>query len=239
MHISKFQIRKKGWRWAALIVLPVLGIGGGALFLPSDITRNLALPLREIAGIRIQTDTYPLRIILPGADPLDPPPQMAQPSSAGEASENLAALPATIEPPDQTGSPELVVTNTSVSIEEKLVPALPVPDETPRLAAKTISPPSFSESSFDLRGGPDAPDTIEVEKTVRFAGSDVGKVTVRIDKNARIYARGQQLASILPAASARPAVIGDEYVTLDLLRKAGFDIQYDAIDDKIILAIAE
>lgn len=97
-------------------------------------------------------------------------------------------------------------------------------------------PTRLQDVTFDLGAGPEAASSIEVRKTVRLNGADVGMLDVRIDESARIYANGSQLAALLPPESVRPAATADQFLSFDQLRNAGVDIRYDPTQDRLVVA---
>ena len=92
--------------------------------------------------------------------------------------------------------------------------------------------------SYSLAGGADAGDAIEVEKPVMVGGSDAGRIALRIDGNARVYALGSRLAAIIAAQSGAAAVpegLGEDFVSLERLRALGLGVRYDAIGDRLVI----
>lgn len=91
---------------------------------------------------------------------------------------------------------------------------------------------------YSLAGGASAADAIEVEKPVSVGGTDAGRIALRIDGNARIYALGSRLAAIIAAQSGEAAVpegLSPDFVSLDALRALGIAVRYDATRDRLVL----
>ena len=113
---------------------------------------------------------------------------------------------------------------------------LPVPTA-PRLASRAKAL-GVIPLNYSLAGGADAGDAIEVEKPVTIGGSDAGRIALRIDGNARVYALGSRLAAIIAAqsgADAVPSGLAADFVSLEHLRALGLGVRYDAIRDRLVI----
>lgn len=98
--------------------------------------------------------------------------------------------------------------------------------------------PGVMALSYSLAGGANAGDAIEIDKPVSIAGADAGRVPIRIDGNARVYALGKRLAEVIAAQSGEKAVpkgLGEDFVSLEALRALGIGVRYDAIRDRLVL----
>jgi len=98
--------------------------------------------------------------------------------------------------------------------------------------------PGVIALSYSLAGGANAGDAIEIDKPVSIAGADAGRVPIRIDGNAKVYAQGKRLAALIAAQSgekAVPAGLGEDFVSLEALRALGIGVRYDAIRDRLVL----
>ena len=107
----------------------------------------------------------------------------------------------------------------------------------PRLGSRA-KVPGLIPLNYSLAGGADAGDAIEVEKSVTIGGSDAGRIALRIDGNARVYALGSRLAAIIAAQSGAAAVpegLGEDFVSLEALRALGLGVRYDAIRDRLVI----
>lgn len=126
------------------------------------------------------------------------------------------------------------------------------PDEEPeQLAAASVPVPTTVAApaarakvagliplSYNLAGGAKSGDAIEVDKPVSFAGADAGRIPLRIDGNARVYALGSRLAEIIARQSGEGAVpkgLDQDFVSLDRLRALGIGVRYDAIRDRLVV----
>jgi hypothetical protein len=92
---------------------------------------------------------------------------------------------------------------------------------------------------YNLSGGAQAGDAIELDKPVSVGGADAGRIALRIDGNARVYAQGRRVAALLArhgGANAVPDGLGDDFVSLEALRAMGVDVRYDAARDRLLLA---
>lgn len=151
------------------------------------------------------------------------------------------------EQPDETTEPEesdaAVQQSFTVQFANLIDPqATPEPGRGIQPPVSTTAPATqqkparLQDLNFDLGAGPEAASTIEVRKTVRLNGADVGTLNVRIDESARLYANGSQLAALLPPESVRPAASADQFLSFDQLRNAGVDIRYDPTQDRLTIA---
>lgn len=116
----------------------------------------------------------------------------------------------------------------------------PTPDAepSPTASAPRSKVPGMMALRYSLAGGAAAGDAIEVEKPVSIGGTDAGRIALRIDGNARVYALGSRLAAIIAAQSgeqAVPAGLGEDFVSLDALRALGIAVRYDATRDRLVL----
>lgn len=105
-------------------------------------------------------------------------------------------------------------------------------------ADRRVKVPGVIPLNYSLAGGADAGDAIEVEKSVVIGNSDAGRIALRIDGNARVYALGSRLAAIIAAQSGAGAVpegLGEDFVSLERLRALGVGVRYDAIRDRLVI----
>lgn len=92
--------------------------------------------------------------------------------------------------------------------------------------------------SYSLAGGAESGDAIEVDKPVSIAGADAGRIALRIDGNAKVFVEGKRLAAIIAAQSGEQAVpggLGEDFVSLEAIRKLGIGVRYDAIHDRLVV----
>jgi hypothetical protein len=167
---------------------------------------------------------YAIRFALPAAHP----------------SKRSAAQPARRDPPLE------VLAQPSLRDAVELPPPVAVAS-----AAATVPPvPTTSRSAprgkvtgvmalnYNLAGGPLAGDAIEVDKAVTVGHVDAGRIALRIDGNARVYALGSRLAAIIAGQSGAAAVpdgLDADFVSLERLRALGIAVRYDAIRDRLVI----
>ena len=176
-------------------------------------------------------DGYAVRIVLPATHRAMPPiasPAARKAPLAEIAKDDVASelVAPSIEPPTITPPPVALAA----------VSTLPVP--TVARAAARSKVPGIIALSYSLAGGANAGDAIEIDKPVSIAGADAGRVPIRIDGNAKVYAQGKRLAALIAASSgekAVPAGLGEGYVSLEALRALGIGVRYDAIHDRLVL----
>lgn len=176
--------------------------------------------------------SYAVRIPLPSAREI----VMASPLETDETAEQTADAPESVEPEadvQQTFSVQFADLIDPQATVEPGRGAQPQPSITAPAARQ--KPARLQDVTFDLGAGPDAASTIEVRKTVRINGADVGTINVRIDESARLYARGNELAALLPPDTVRPAAAADQFLSFEQLRNAGVDIRYDPTQDRLVV----
>jgi hypothetical protein len=170
---------------------------------------------------------YPVRFVLPDA-------RSGADQAPGTNGGSLARIAEAVEP----NSAEV-----STPMAEASPPALAVVSEIPVTLAVKRSPPrnklpGMIALHYSLTGGAEAGDAIEVDKPVMIAGADAGRVPLRIDGNARVYAQGKRLAALIAAKSGEKAVpegLSDEFLSLETLRALGIGIRYDPVRDRLVL----
>lgn len=155
---------------------------------------------------------------------------------AAHRSEPLAASPAAREAPlvviAEVPEPAPGASPTT------LAAALTLPVPTLARTAPRSKVPGVIALSYSLAGGATAGDAIEIDKPVSIAGADAGRIPIRIDGNAKVYAQGKRLAALIAAQAgekAVPAGLGEDFVSLEALRALGIGVRYDAIRDRLVL----
>ena len=201
---------------AALAATGALSLlaAGGLLAAPGE-TTDWSIPAISLSA----PDRYAVRIALPTAR------QQVDAADPGLREEPLAELEQASA--DQAGEATAVASAPATLSEPMAVR----PDR--RAKALGLIPLNYS-----LAGGADAGDAIEVEKPVTVGGSDAGRIALRIDGNARVYALGSRLAAIIAAQSGADAVpegLGEDFVSLERLRALGLGVRYDAIRDRLMI----
>ncbi|MDP3674875.1 MAG: hypothetical protein Q8R44_07245 [Novosphingobium sp.] len=196
--------------WAFAAGLGVLAAG--------SVMAAPGLDFSALAGMA--RDGYAVRFVLPDAHRSAP---LAATPAARQAP--LAEITETPDAGDNPASAPLAAAST-----------LPVP--TVARTSPRSKVPGVIALSYSLTGGAEAGDAIEVNKPVSIAGADAGRVPIRIDGNAKVYAQGKRLAAIIAAQSgenAVPAGLGEDFVSLEALRALGIGVRYDAIRDRLVV----
>ena len=216
-RVVRFTVRRNDatTRRAPLALAAVLGViaAGSVMAAPG-------LGLEGLPGIA--RDGYAVRFVLPAAH--RSAPLSASPAERDAPLVEIAELP---EPsPSESPAPTMLA----------VVSTLPVPTvarTTPRSRVAGVIALSYS-----LAGGAEAGDAIEIDKPVSIAGADAGRVPIRIDGNAKVYAQGKRLAALIAAQAgekAVPAGLGEDFVSLEALRALGIGVRYDAIRDRLVV----
>lgn len=177
-------------------------------------------------GLGMARDGYAVRFALPVAH--RSAPISASPAARAAPLAEIAEKAVTTE----EATPQVESSPVALAV----VSSLPVP--TVARAAPPKKAPAIMALSYSLAGGANAGDAIEMDKPVSIAGVDAGRVPIRIDGNAKVYALGKRLAAIIAAQAgekAVPAGLGEDYVSLEALRKLGIGVRYDAIRDRLVL----
>ena len=220
-RVVRFTVRRS--ETAARRAPLMFGVGG-ALLAAGGVMAAPGLGLGALPGMA--NDGFAVRIILPATHrsaPLAATPAAREAPLAEIAASAVAdeeAAPAPVAPPVATAA----------------LSTLPVPN-TARTASRA-KVPGVIALSYSLAGGANAGDAIEVEKAVTFRGADAGRIPLRIDGNAKVFALGSRLAAIIAAQAGEKAVpegLGEDYVSLEALRALGIGVRYDAIRDRLVL----
>ena len=193
---------------------------GGALVLAAAalaavpvLAGNFALP-----GLNAARD-YAVRIVLPVARTNAP----------------LRAEPGVRKPPAELSMPESAPS--AAGATELAVAASPPATGRPRAQI-----PGVIALKYNLSGGAEASDAIELDKPVVVGGADAGRIALRIDGNAKVYVQGRRVAALLGAKGGRDAVpegLGEDFVSLEALRAMGVEVRYDAARDRLILDLPD
>lgn len=176
----------------------------------------------------IAREGYAVRFALPVA-------HRAAPISASPAAREapLVEIAKAPEPSTDEAPQPLALPSTAALAGASAIPVPTVARVAPRRHV-----PGIIALSYSLAGGANAGDAIEIDKPVSIAGVDAGRVPIRIDGNAKVYAQGKRLAAIISAQAgekAVPAGLGEDYVSLEALRALGIGVRYDAIRDRLVL----
>lgn len=96
------------------------------------------------------------------------------------------------------------------------------------------------EVDFDLEGGAESSNAISVDKPVAIGGNNSGRLAIRIDGAAQIFADRGQVAELLAKDDAATAekvrtAGGEDYLSFRQLRDLGVDIRYDPAADRIVI----
>ncbi len=213
----RFTVRRSdtATRRAPLALATGLGVLAAGSVMASP-----GLDLSALPGLA--HDGYAVRFVLP--DSHDAAPLAASPAAREAPLAEIAAAPE----PAPSEAPEPPTHAIASSLQ---VPA----------AKRTAPRPKFAgviALNYSLAGGANAGDAIELDKPISIAGADAGRVPIRIDGNARVYALGKRLAEVIAAQSgeqAVPAGLGEDFVSLEALRALGIGVRYDAIRDRLVL----
>ena len=156
------------------------------------------------------------------------------------------ALLASAETPEDAMRPRFTLDDVDdVAPPRVELPGVPAeslaPRDPPRPAAQRpqpAPPPTVGgilAVDFDLGGGPSGPGAIQVEKAVRFAGQNLGRIGIRIDASSSIYVSKADVMRVLPETHRPDRALEGEYVPLSLLRTAGVNLRYDPSNDVMVL----
>ena len=216
-RVVRFTVRRTDAtnRRAPLAIAAALGVlAAGSV---------MATPGLGLAGLPgIARDDYAVRFVLP-----DSQRGARLTESAGVREAPLSEI---AEAPEPQSSPAPEPAQVAAGS------TLPVP--TAARAAPRTRIPGLIALSYNLGGGAEAGDAIEVDKPVSIAGADAGRIALRIDGNARVYAQGKRLAAIIAAQSGEQSVpkgLGEDFVSLEAIRKLGIGVRYDAIRDRLVV----
>lgn len=197
----------------AVVALACAVAAGGVVAAPG-------LGLGALPGIA--REGYAVRFALPSAHRAAP----------------IAASPAARKAPlaEIVEAPQSIANEAPAIVELAAVSTLPVPPVA--RAAPRAKVPGIIALNYSLAGGAAAGDAIEIDKPVSIAGVDAGRIPIRIDGNAKVYAQGKRLAALIAERSgekAVPAGLGEGYVSLEALRALGIGVRYDAIRDRLVV----
>ncbi|QGN54365.1 hypothetical protein [Novosphingobium sp. Gsoil 351] len=205
---------------------PLVLVVGGAVLAAGSVMAAPGLGLRAFSGI-VRND-YPIRFALPETRPSGP---LA--ASPGPREAPLAEIAEVAEPVPSTAAEPLAKASPVALAAASTLPVPTVARVAPRSKVTGVMALSYS-----LAGGANAGDAIEVDKAVSIDGVDVGRVPIRIDGNAKVYAQGKKLAALIAAKSGEKAVppgLSEDFVSLDALRAMRIGVTYDAIRDRLVL----
>lgn len=157
---------------------------------------------------------------------------------------------AAIRMPAEASSGEEPVDGAPMTADTDLEEVLqPNQQENAQLAAQTaprlITPVASRETSrpaltlpvdFDLAGGPDADNTLQLQMQVQHANRSLGRVEIRIDNTSAIFVSRREIGRIIPVRTRAFDALEGEFVLLTRLRDAGVDLRYDPVSDRLVLA---
>lgn len=210
----------------ALFTFVVLTLGVAAVGFDSYVTSK---------ALRTNPHGYPVRLLLPIATvqpALRPPPVLMGENAAlisSALAENQTAEQAGLAPLRYApGAFDQAFGGSSTGAP--LPRALPQPKLDKR---------GMMAVDFDLQGGAKSTKAISVRKPVAIAGADSGRLSIRIDGAAKIYANKAEVADMLEGKSDKSERVrsasGDDYVSFDQLRDMGVNIRYDPSADRIVI----
>jgi hypothetical protein len=210
---------RRGRRWALPLLLGAAALVAGPVAAGS-VSLSPSLPL-----LTPDRETYAVRIALPQVweRRTERAPAPAKPRDPLPVAEAVSAEPGEAAAPPRPDERLAALTS-------------PPPPSRPAGRAKAARMPGVIALRYSLAGGAEAEDAIEVAKPVTVAGRDAGRLPIRIDGNAQVFAQGSRVAALLAAHGApAPDGLGDAFVSLERLRSLGIDVRYDAIRDRLVL----
>ena len=220
-RVVRFTVRRSE---AAARRAPLAVVAGLGVLVAGSVMAAPGLGLGGLPGIG--RDDYAVRIVLPATHRSVPP--AASPAAREAPFAQIAAEDAARDGVAPTVEPAPVAL--------AVVSTLPFP--TVARSGPRSKVPGVIALSYSLAGGANAGDAIEIDKPVSIAGTDAGRIPIRIDGNAKVYAQGKRLAALIAARAgekAVPAGLGEDYVSLEALRALGIGVRYDAIRDRLVV----
>lgn len=91
--------------------------------------------------------------------------------------------------------------------------------------------------SIDYDLGIGGGNNIEVGKTVTINGRRAGTVSVSIDQNSQLHLSSLELGAMLPESHPAQVMLQGGYITFDALRSNGVAINYDPVEDVLVLRL--
>ena len=223
-------IRDTGGRGLALFTFALVGIALSGLVVDT---------LVRAKAMQADPAGYPVRLIIP--EPFEPMVRRPPPVLLGENVELVSAALAEAE--DLRGrAPEGNALRNAPDAFEKAFGSAPSRVAS-RVDLKPIPKPDKTgmlKIDFDLQGGAQSSRAIAVDKPVAVGGNSGGKLAIRIDGAAQIFANRGQVASLIEAQDAATAnkvrtASTDEFLSFTQLRDLGVDIRYDPSADRIVI----
>lgn len=224
------EVRDPAGRGLAVFTFGLIGLALAGL-ITDTIIRTRAM--------QADPDGYPVRLILPEALVTianRPPPVLL--------GENVELVSDALAQADENGTtpPALDILNPDPGAFERAFGSEPVRTAA-RPEAKPIPKPGrdgMLKIDFDLQGGAQSSRAIAVDKPVAIGGSSGGKLAIRIDGAAQIFANRGQVASLIEGQDAAKAervrtASSDEYLSFTQLRDLGVNIRYDPSADRIVI----
>ena len=219
-----------GGRGLALFTYALIGLGVSGLVVDT-VVRTQAM--------QADPDGYPVRLIIP--DALQPIVKRPPPILLGENVELVSAALANQEK-DGTQSASFARLRSDPGAFEQAFGGSPA-GSAARSTLKPIPKPGKSgmlKIDFDLQGGAQSSRAISVDKPVAVGSAISGKLAIRIDGAAQIFANRGQVASLIEVgepdkAEKIRAASAEEYVSFTQLRDLGVNIRYDPSADRIVI----
>ena len=142
----------------------------------------------------------------------------------------------TLDGTEEKTTPQILATSPIDPGETIVRP--PAPDR-PVTRVEAAPPPpvvaGVMSLDFDLGAGPSGPGAIQVEKAVRYAGRNLGKIGIRIDASSSIYVSKADVLRVLPEAHRPDRALEGDFVALSILRTSGVNLRYDPSGDVMVL----
>lgn len=214
-------------RWPAWLLMGVVAF---------MMTAAASSSVRNPGGAQAPPDAaYSVRIELPQARPL----------AQGEAELLLSSLARSSSEAESGAGPEAPGSSLE-AIDLRGGPARDIasagPDMPPAARAGELAAIDFDLSGPYARSGPGG-SAIDIRKTVRFGGTDVGTANIRVSSGSTLSIARGELSTLL-ASAGRGDLVGQlggartgGFVSFDEMRREGVDIRYDALADRIVISL--
>lgn len=218
-----------GARGLAAFSIALIGLAVAGLVVDTIVRNN---------AMQADPGGYPVRVVIP--EPFDPLVKRPPPVLLGENVELISAVLAEAESLREDGSGPK-----EDDAFERAFGSSPRSSSLARSEARTLPKPDRSgmlRIDFDLQGGAESPRAVSVDKPVAIGNATNGKLAIRIDGAAQIFANRGQLASLLDSsapgkAQAIRGASTDEFMSFTQLRDLGVNIRYDPSADRIVIPV--
>lgn len=211
-----------------IFTVSLIGLGLGVLGIDMAVTSR---------ALYSDENGYPVRLIIPEIlveEAKRPPPMLL-----GENAELVSAALAQRAEAREAANPSGSVGPSSFDMAFANGAFGTVPTRAAATAPQ-IGRAGMMEVDFDLEGGADSSSAISVNKPVAVGGASGGKLAIRIDGAAQIFADRGQVAALIDGTDAKTAekvrtASGEDYLSFQKLRDLGVNIRYDPAADQIVI----